>query len=95
MAPIPAISHFVRLGFSPEKREKVLNISTRFLMDSASFRKKRRIVCICSIKEAVFKYLSFISRCFIIKRKKISNTSMKSYAEAGSPSQASLSSLKH
>ena len=38
-APIPAISHFVRLGFSPEKREKVLNISTMFWMDCASFRK--------------------------------------------------------
>ena len=38
-APIPAILHFVRLGFNPEKREKVLNISTRFSMDCASFRK--------------------------------------------------------
>ena len=31
-ASIPAISHFVRLGFSPEKREKVLkklSISTK------------------------------------------------------------------
>ena len=38
-APIPAILHFVKLGFSPEKREKVWNTSTRFSMDCASFRK--------------------------------------------------------
>ena len=32
-------THLVRLGFSPENRKKVLNISTRFSMDCAFFRK--------------------------------------------------------
>ena len=32
-------SHFVRFGLSPEKREKVLNISTRCARDCESFRK--------------------------------------------------------
>ena len=38
-AHIPAISHCLRFGFSPEKREKVLNISNRFSMDCAPFKK--------------------------------------------------------
>ena len=94
-APIPAITHFVRLGFSPKKKN-VLNVSNRFSMDCASFRRKRRIICICSIKDAVFKYFyTFFSRCFVIKRNRISNTSIKRYSETGSPWQVSLSKLKY
>ena len=37
-ARIPAILHFVRFGFSLKKR-KVLDISARFSMDCASFKK--------------------------------------------------------
>ena len=59
--------------------------------------KKCRIVCICSIKEAVFTYFSipFISGCFLIKINKTSNTSMKRYAETGSLWGAPLSRLKY
>ena len=95
--PIPAISHFVRFDFSPKKiKKKVLNISTRLSMDCASLKKKC-IIYICSIKEAVLKYLfylniPFISGCFLV-RKKMFNTSMKSYAEIGSPWQVPLSEL--
>ena len=41
---MPAISHFIRFGFSPEKRKKVLNISARFLMDCASLKKEKKVV---------------------------------------------------
>ena len=65
-------------------------------MDCASFRRKLRIVCICSIKDAVFKYFyTFFSRCFVIKRNRISNTSLKRYSETGSPWQVFLSKLKY
>ena len=37
-APIPAISHFVRFVFNPEKMEKAMNIPTRYSMDCESFR---------------------------------------------------------
>ena len=37
--PISAILHFIRFGFSLEKKEKVLDISTMFSMDCASFKK--------------------------------------------------------
>ena len=38
--PSPAISHLLKFAFSPEKREKTVNVSIRFLTDSKSLRKK-------------------------------------------------------
>ena len=62
-------------------------------MNCESF-KKRRIICISSIKEAVLKYFhTFFSGGFLTKRNKISNTSMKRYAETGSAWQAPLCQL--
>ena len=82
--------------FSPEKREKVLNIWTRFSMDCASFRKN--VVSSAyevSRKQCSHISISFISGCFLIKRNKICNTSMKRYAETRSTWRAPLSSLKY
>ena len=38
--PSPAISHLLKFAFSPEEREKAVNVSIRFLIDSRSLRKK-------------------------------------------------------
>ena len=38
--PSLAISHLLKFAFSPEKREKTVNVSVRFLTDSESLRKK-------------------------------------------------------
>ena len=92
-APIPDILSFVRLGFSPEKREKVKYFNY-VLNGLCIFQKIRRIVCISSIKKVVFKYFyTFYFRMFLIKRNKIYN--MKRYAETGSRWQAPVSSLNY
>ena len=80
-APIPVFSNFVRFGFNPEKMEKVLNISTRCAMNCESL-KKCCIICISSIKETMLKYsYTFYFEIFLLRRNKISNVSMKRYAE--------------
>ena len=63
--PTPAISHFVRFGFNPEKIEKVLNSSNRCVLDCESFRKKNYHLH-KQHKGKMLKYFSlpFISRCF-------------------------------
>ena len=38
--PSPAISHLLKFAFSPEKREKTVNVSISFFTDSKSLRKK-------------------------------------------------------
>ena len=38
--PSPAISYLLKLAFSPQKREKTVNMSVRFLADSKSLSKK-------------------------------------------------------
>ena len=38
--PNPAISYLLKFAFSPEKREKTVNVSIRFLTDSKSLREK-------------------------------------------------------
>ena len=38
--PMPAISHFYLFGLRPEKCEKCLKISNRFITDSVFSRKK-------------------------------------------------------
>ena len=38
--PSPAISHLLKLPFSPKKRENTLNVSIRFLIDNKSLKKK-------------------------------------------------------
>ena len=38
--PSPAISHLLKFAFSPERREKTVNVSIRFLTDSKLLRKK-------------------------------------------------------
>ena len=71
-APIAAILHFVRFGFSSKKRERVLNISTRFSMDCASFQKTLDHLHMQykSIKEAVLEYLyTFYFGMFFNKKK--------------------------
>ena len=90
------ISHFARFAFSCEKNRKVLNVSTRFLMGCASFKRKFFIICIWIIKEAVLEYFyTFHFECFLIRRNKNSNISMERYAETGSPWREPLSMLKY
>ena len=95
MASIPSISHFVRFGFNNEKTEKVLNSSTRYIMDYESFR-KNIATSVLAVKETMLKcFYTFYFEIFFNEKKKNSNVSMKRYAEMGSSWQAPLSKLKY
>ena len=94
--PSPAISHLLKFAFSPEKREKTVNVSIRFLTDSKSLRKK-----VESSAKAVYKkvwlkiVIPLMSSLFLINSKRTSKASIKRYAEMGSPWRAPFSKLKY
>ena len=56
--PSPSISHLLKFAFSPEKREKIVNVSIRFLTDSKSLRKN-----VESSAKAIYKK-SMIKDCY-------------------------------
>ena len=56
--PSPTISHLLKFACSPEKREKTVNVSIRFVTDSKSLRKK-----VESSAKAVYKK-SMIKDCY-------------------------------
>ena len=83
---IPAILHFVLLGYSPENFEKVFNSLINSIIEFLSLRKK-----IVSSAWAVYKnwYLTIFKPLtlglFLINIKNISKTSINKCAEIGSP----------
>ena len=87
---------FCQIWFQLRKKSgKILNISTRFLMGCASFKRKFCIIFIWIIKDAVLEYFyTFYFECFLIRKNKNSNTSMERYVETGPPWREPLSMLK-
>ena len=94
--PSPAISHLLKFAFSPEKREKTVNVSIRFLTDSKSLREKVESSAKAVYKKAWLKIvIPLMSSLFLINSKRTSKASIKRYAEMGSPWRAPFSKLKY
>ena len=82
--PSPAISHLRKFAFSPEKGEKTVNVSIRFLTDSNSWRKKVESFAKAVYKEAWLKIVIPVSALFLINSKRTSKASINRYAKMGS-----------
>ena len=82
--PSPAISHLLKFSFSPEKREKTVNVSIKFLIDSNSLRKNAESSAKAVYKKVWLKIvIPLMSALFFINLKRTSKAGINRYAEMG------------
>ena len=92
---MPAISHLLLFGLSPENFENVLKMFINSITDFVSLRKK-----VVSSAYAVYRNVlsnmlrPLIFLLFLVNKNTISKTSINKYAEIGLPCLVPFSSLK-
>ena len=92
---MPAISHLLLFGLSPENFENVLKMFINSITDFVSLRKK-----VVSSAYAVYRNVlsnmlrPLIFLLFLVNKNTISKTSINKYAEIGSAFLVPFSSLK-
>ena len=94
-APIPTISYFVLLGFSPEKFEKVFNSFINSIIEFISLRYKVVSSTKVVYRNLCLKILKLLTLgLFVTNIKNVSKRNLNKYADIGSPCWAPLSNLR-
>ena len=87
-----AISHLLKLAFTPEKRENTLKLLIRFLTDNKSLSKNVESSAKAVYKKIILKiFIPLMSAKFLINSKIAFKTGINRYVDMGPPWLASFS----